>query len=361
MPQTAQDVRDGCHRALSGHRRRSVREILAALAVSPHAEAAPDSYGEGACLRALECEVAALLGKPEAVFITKGVVAQQAALRSWTDRVGHRTVALHPKSHIAVDERDAYRRLHHLAGVHLGRDHAPFTAADLDTVAEPLGAVVVELPLRRAGFLLPTWNELAAIAAWCRAHAVPLHLDGARLWEAQPYYDRPLAEIAALGDSVYVSFYKGLGGLGGAVLAGQAELIATARLWHARHAGPLMTAWPFVISARDGLTQYLPRMDAYYRRAVSLAAALGTLPGVSVLPAPPQSNAFQLHLPAAADALTAAHLALAAETGAWLFGRFAEVPLPDRAMTEISIGDAAEDIADDEVVGLVKRLLAAAA
>ncbi len=360
MPRSAQDVRDGCRRALSGHRRRSVRETLAALAASPHADAPPDSYGEGACLRALECEVAALLGKPEAVFITKGVVAQQAALRSWTDRVGHPVVALHPKSHIALDERDAYRRLHNLVGVPLGRDHAPFTAADLDTVAEPLGAVVVELPLRRAGFLLPSWDELAAIAAWCRARDVPLHLDGARLWEAQPYYDRPLAEIAALADSVYVSFYKGLGGLGGAVLAGPADLIATARVWHARHAGPLMTAWPFVIGARDGLERHLPRMGEYHRRAVSLAAALDTLPGVAVLPAPPQSNAFQLHLPAATNALTAAHLALAAETGTWLFGRFAEMPLPGRAMTEISIGDAAEDIADEEVARLVTRLLAAA-
>lgn len=361
MPETAQDVRDGCRRALSGHRRRSVRETLAALAASPHAGAAPDSYGEGASIRALECDVAALLGKPDAVFIVKGVIAQQAALRSWTDHVGHRTVALHPKSHIAFDERDAYRRLHHLDGVSLGRDHAPFTAADLDTVAEPLGAVVVELPLRRAGFLLPAWDELVAIAAWCRARAVPLHLDGARLWEAQPYYNRPLAEIAALADSVYVSFYKGLGGLGGAVLAGPADLIATARIWHARHAGPLMTAWPFVIAARDGLAQQLPRMGDYYRRAVSLAAALGALPGVAVLPAPPQSNAFQLHLPAAAGALAAAHLVLAAETGTWLFGRLADGPLPDRATAEVSIGDAAEDIADDEAVRLVKRLLDAAA
>ena len=45
-------------------------------------------------------------------------------------------------------------------------------------------------------------------------------MDGARLWECTPYYGRTLAEIAGLFDTVYVSFYKGLGGLAGSALAG---------------------------------------------------------------------------------------------------------------------------------------------
>lgn len=354
------EVRLGCKRALSGHRRRSVRERLAALADSPLAVLPPDLYGEGEAIAALEGEVAALLGKPAAAFMVKGVVAQQAALRSWTDRAGRRTVALHPKSHIDLDEHSAYERLHGLAGIRLGRDCAPFTAADLAAVAEGLGVAVVELPLRRAGFRLPEWDELVAISRWCRARSVPLHFDGARLWEAQPCYARPLDEIAALADSVYVSLYKGLDGLGGAVLAGTAEFIAEARVWQARHCGALVTAFPFVISAHDGLRRHLPRMGGYFERARSLAASLARVPGAAVAPAPPHCNAFQLYLPAGAAALETAHLALAQASGVWLFGRFADTALPGLAMAEVSIGDAADDVGDDEAVELVGRLVALA-
>ncbi len=351
------EVRLRCDRALSGHRRRTVRQSLAALADSPLADLPPDSYGEGEAIAGLEREVAGLLGKPAAVFVVKGVVAQQAALRTWSDRSGCRAVALHPKSHIDLDERSAYERLHRLAGVRLGADHRPFDAGDLDRVAERLGAVTVELPLRRAGYLLPEWDGLVAISQWCRDRRVALHFDGARLWEAQPCYARPLSEIAALADSVYVSCYKGLGGLGGALLAGPEDFIAEARVWHARHCGPLATAFPFVLGASDGLRRHLPRMADYFRRAQALSAALAAVPGVTPTPAPPQCNAFRLHLPGRADTLKAAHLALARESGVWLFGGFAETTLPGIATTEVSIGDAAEDLADDEVARLVGRLI----
>lgn len=354
------EVRLRCDRALSGHRRRTVRQTLAALAESPLADLPPDSYGEGEAIAGLEREVAGLLGKPAALFAVKGVAAQQAALRAWSDRSGRRNVALHPKSHIDGDERAAFERLHNLAGVRLGTDHAPFDADDLARVAEPLGVVTIELPLRRAGYRLPEWDALVAMSQWCRAHGVPLHLDGARLWEAQPYYDRPLAAIAALADSVYVSCYKGLGGLGGALLAGPEDFIAEARVWHARHCGPLYTAFPFVLGASDGLRRHLPRMGEYYRRAQALATTLATLPGVTPTPAPPQCNAFRLCLPGRPDALKAAHLQLARETGVWLFGGFSDTLLPGLATAEVSIGDAADDLADDEIARLVARLVDAA-
>jgi threonine aldolase len=354
------EVRLRCDRALSGHRRRTVRQSLAALAESPLADLPPDLYGEGEAIAGLEREVATLLGKPAAMFTVKGVIAQQAALRTWSDRSGCRNVALHPKSHIDLDERSAYERLHRLTGVRLGADHTPFEVGDLDAVAETLGAVTVELPLRRAGYRLPEWDALVATSEWCRSRGVPLHFDGARLWEAQPYYARPLAEIAALADSVYVSCYKGLGGLGGALLAGPDAFVAEARVWHARHCGALVTAFPFVLSASDGLRRHLPRMPNYFQRAQALSAALAGVPGAVPAPAAPQCNAFRLHLPGKVDLLKAAHLELARESRIWLFGGFAETILPDLAMTEVSIGDAAEDLSDDEVVRLVERLIEAA-
>jgi len=191
----------------------------------------------------LEARVATLLGKEAGVFAMKGMIAQMAALRVWTDRSGVATVALHPRSHIDLDEEGAYERLHRLIPARVG-GHSPFVVEELQEIHEPLGAVVVELPLRRAGYRLPLWDELVAISEWCRDCGLPLHFDGARLWEAAPFYGRPYAEIAALADSVYVSFYKGLGALAGCVLCGPADFISDVRLWKTVTAGTSTPRFP---------------------------------------------------------------------------------------------------------------------
>ena len=87
------------------------------------------------------------------------------------------------------------------------------TAAALARIGGRLGAAMVELPLRDAGCLLPTWDELVELSAAARERGVPLHADGARIWESVPHWDRSLAEAADLVDSMYVSLYKGLGAL----------------------------------------------------------------------------------------------------------------------------------------------------
>src|SRR4029453_15083491 len=115
--------------------------------------------------------------------------------------------------------------------------------------------LLLELPQREIGGRLPEWDDLLAQVEWARARQIALHLDGARLWEAQPFYDRPHAEIAGLFDSVYVSFYKGLGGMGGAALAADAGTIAEARVWLRRHGGNLVTLHPFVVAAERALDE----------------------------------------------------------------------------------------------------------
>ncbi len=145
----------------------------------------------------------------------------------------------------------------------------------------------------------------------------------------QPWYGRPLAEIAALADTVYVSFYKGLGGMGGCVVAGPREVIEAAKPWRSRYGGDLYTAFPYVLTALDGLRRHLPRMAAYHRHATALAAAIHGLSGMSVLPALPQSNAFQVHFPIDVRRLERAAIDLAKERRWWLFNRFAEGPFPE--------------------------------
>lgn len=352
-------ARRGCTRWLSGHGDRSPAGWLrttAAAAVEPGL----DFYGEGGEVEALEGEVRDLLGKDAAVFMPSGVMVQQAALRSWVERSVTDAVAVHGLSHLVLHELDALSELHRLRVQILTREPRPATAADLDAVAGPLAAVSVELPLRDAGYLLPTWDELVALSEAARARGVPLHLDGARLWESQPYYDRPLAEIAALADSVYVSFYKGLGGLAGAVLVGPADLVAQARRWQQRHGGTLFTLLPFAVSARRGLADRLPLMPAYVARAGELAEGLATLDGVRVLPLPPQTNSFRLFAEAPAEALEEATLHVMEADRVALARGWRRADVPGWAMAEVVAGDAtlAWPVADQ--VDAVRGLLALA-
>jgi threonine aldolase len=227
-------------------------------------------------------------------------------------------------------------------------------------VTEPLAAVVVELPLRRAGYRLPAWDDLEAISAWCRGHEVPLHFDGARLWEAAAGYGRQLAEVAALADSVYVSFYKGVGGLAGCVLAGTRETIEATRVWRARHGGSIHTAYPYALSALDGLDRQLPRMAGYVARARQLAARIRAEAVCDINPLVPDANGFQLLLTGTVDQLQSRHRQFAEREKTWLFNGLFETPFEGRVVAEIVIGDAADDYGDEEACTWLRRFQAMA-
>ncbi|MGA7733168.1 MAG: beta-eliminating lyase-related protein [Chloroflexia bacterium] len=354
-------LRSSCKRFISGHLPKTQRDWLDSLARSPLADMPMDIYGEGPAIAMLEQEVADLLGKEAAVFMHKGVVAQQAALRVWTDRTGRRTVALHSQSHIDGDERNAYERLMGLVGVRVGKPWTPFTAHDLDGLNEQLGVITVELPLRSAGFKLPTWEELTAISDWARARQIPLHFDGARLWESAPFYGRSYAEISALADSVYVSFYKGLGALAGCVLAGPANFIAECRPWKTRLGGNIYTLFPYVLAAYEGLHYFVPKMESYHASACEIATALVEALPVHVAPYPPHTNGFQLFLPASRTALEHAAETIAVRDQEWLFGYPVETAIPNLTMIEIQTGDATEAWTTGEIVGAFRKLLDLAA
>jgi threonine aldolase len=167
---------------------------------------------------------------------------------------------------------------------------------------------------------------------------------------------RSFAEIAALTDSLYVSLYKGLGGLAGSVLAGSEALIAAAKPWRVRFGGDLPKAFPLIITALDGLEKTLPLMDGYYRHACAIAAAIDGVPGLRVFPAAPHCNSFQVHFAAPAEALQRAALGLAAETRTWLFGWFEPAQFEDRAMGEIVVGAATMEWAPAEVAAALATL-----
>jgi threonine aldolase len=346
-----QAIQASCDRFLRGHHPRTVREHLEALAQSPHAMKPHDMYGSGGFVSELEAEVASMLGKEKAVFMPSGTMAQQIALRIWSDEAGLNAVAYHPTCHLEIHEQMAYRELHHLRAILLGETSRLFTIDDLKPI-EPISTLLIELPQREIGGQLPTWDELVAICDYARSQGARLHMDGARLWECRPYYGRSYAEIAAPFDSVYVSCYKILGGLPGAVLAGSAEFIAKARIWQRRHGGNLCQMSSNAISAKMGMDKHLPRMGDYVAKAAEVASVLGGLTGVRVLPEKPPTNMMHLHFAGDPEAITARALQVSKETKVFLFGG-----LSKDVKLELTVGDAARDIARDEIEDLWGRVL----
>ncbi|WFE53504.1 beta-eliminating lyase-related protein [Micromonospora sp. WMMD1155] len=323
------------------------------------AQVDPDTppHGPDGPVAVLERRMASVLGKPDALFFPSGTMAQQVALRIHADRRGRRAFAAHPQSHLEVWEHRGYSVVHGLRCHPVGDRHRLMTLADLSSVAEPLAAAVWELPQRDIGGLLPEWDDLVAQTAAMRSRGAAVHLDGARLWEAQTYYRLPFAEVTALFDSVYVSLYKGLQGTGGAVLAAEADVIAEARVWRRRLGGDVYDAWPLALAGLHGLDTVLPRLPAHREHAVAIAAAINADGVARAFPDPPQTPLFHVHLPIGPDAAMRAADALRAATGMELFGRVRSAPDPDRCSFEVSIGENAMDLAPDEVVTHLHELL----
>ncbi len=346
-------------RQLAHHSRpRPIREILLELAEATDPDQKPGHYGVGEVVERLEERIAALLGKEAAVFMPSGTMAQQIALRIWCDRAGTNHVAFHPLSHLEIHEQQGYRRLHGLTATLLGTADRLFTLGDLEELVEPVGAVLFELPQREIGGQLPAWDDLVTMVEWARERGIATHMDGARLWETKPFFGREYAEIAALFDSVYVSFYKILGGIAGAALAGPADLIKEARVWQRRHGGNLIHLYPMTLSAEHGLDLRLEKVADYHRKAVEVAAAISSLPEVRVVPDPPHTNMMHVFLTGERELLLAAQQRVAREQDVELFSSLTETILPDVHRFELTLGDASLEFSTDEITNLFEALLA---
>ncbi|MCX4882640.1 low specificity L-threonine aldolase [Streptomyces sp. NBC_00847] len=321
-----------------------------------------DIYGDGV-VEALETKTAGLLGMEAAAFFPTGTMAQQVALRCWAGRTGSPTVALHALAHPEVHERNALSQVSGLRPVRVTSEPRLPTADEVRDFEEPFGTLMLELPLRDAGFVLPSWEELTEVVEAAHERDAVVHFDGARLWESTVHFGRPLAEIAGLADSVYVSFYKSLGGYGGAVLAGPKTLIEEAKVWRHRYGGRLFQQFPTVLSALAGLERELPRLPEYVAHARVVAGALregfaaAGLPWTRVHPEVPHTNEFQVWLPYDVDVLSEAAIRQGEETKTLLFADAWEEKGPGVALTEVNIRAAALEWTPDDVKSAVAEFV----
>ncbi|HXG83925.1 MAG TPA: beta-eliminating lyase-related protein, partial [Pyrinomonadaceae bacterium] len=270
---------------------------------------------------------------------------------------GSQSFAIHPTSHLELHEQHAYSHLCNLKSVLTGDKNRQLKAEDFENLKIPVSAAIVELPAREIGGQLPKWEELEAIKEKTKKRGVFLHLDGARLWETKSFYQKSYKEICRNFDSVYVSFYKGIGALTGAMLVGQSDFIDESRIWLRRFGGNLFQLHPFVASAAMRFDDALAQMPKYFARVREVYEVLKNIEGIAFCPNPPQVNMFHLYFNRSAEKLNDARDKIAREDKIWTANRFQTTALENLSYTEIYVGEGLLQIEDEELLKTFTKLI----
>ncbi|HCD60048.1 MULTISPECIES: threonine aldolase family protein [Exiguobacterium] len=337
---------------LDGHGSRTVGVLQEALR-TVSADQPSDIYGNGEFIKTFERKMADLLGHEDAVFFPSGTMAQQIALRIWSDEQGNRKVAYHPLCHLEIHEQDGLKKLHGIEPVLVGEADWLMTMDDIKALPD-VSCLLLELPQRELGGLLPSREELEIICTYARKQNIRLHLDGARLLEVLPYYEAEAKDIAQLFDSVYISFYKGLGGVAGAILAGPETFCQEARIWKRRYGGDLISLYPYILSADYYYEQRKNRMAEYHAAAKALARRLNAIPGISTRPLEPVSNMFHLYFKAEKKVVEEKLIAIQLQGPVCIAGYLVEKDIG--CATEINIGDSFLALTPDERKTVFRQL-----
>ncbi len=234
-----------------------------------------DGYGEDPTVRELEESFAERLGKEAAVYVPSGTMANQIALRL-LGRPGTRVVA-GQRQHVVVYEAGA-AGLNSSTQFHLVPDSdglvhvddVRLAVAEADHHQPAVSAVFVEnthMPAGGVPWPLTAMQELGAVG-------VPVHLDGARLFNAEVATGVTVAEYAASATTVMCCLSKGLAAPVGSLLAGSDELIAEARVERKRLGGAMRQAGVIAAAGLVGLREMVGRLADDHRRAKRLAEAV---------------------------------------------------------------------------------------
>jgi threonine aldolase len=252
------------------------------------AEVGDDVYGEDPTVRALEERVAALLGKPAALFVPSGTMGNQLGLLLHTQRGDE--VIIGEGSHCAFYESGAGAAW---AGVQfaVAGSGGLFDAEQMLEQVKPAAyhfprtrLVVVENTHNRAGGRVFQQPSVLEIARAARERGLALHLDGARLWNASVASGLDVAELAAPFDTVSVCFSKGLGAPVGSAIVGSRELMTTAHRLRKMLGGGMRQAGILAAGALYALEHHRSRLAEDHATARAFATLLEGAPGVRLEP-----------------------------------------------------------------------------
>jgi threonine aldolase len=243
------------------------------------ADVGDDEYGEDPTVNALQDEFAARLGKEAAIYVPSGTMANQLALRLLT-RPGDLIIA-GARQHVVIYELGASALN---SGVQFHTVDDADGTLDPAAVSWPLEAVSDHHP--RVGLIcienthMPSggrpWplDRLGDVAAVAKDAGLPVHMDGARLWNAEVATGIPAAEYAAAATTVMCCLSKGLSAPVGSVLAGPADVMAEAHVERARLGGGMRQAGVIAAAGLVALRSMVDRLADDHRRAARLAQAV---------------------------------------------------------------------------------------
>jgi len=251
------------------------------------AEVGDDVWGEDPTVQRLEAMAAARLGKEAGVFVPSGTMGNLISVVAQT-RAGQEIV-LDLDSHIynyevagATIVGNVQMRPVRTERGFLSPDQVLEALRPPNIHVPPTGLVCLENTHNRHGGTCMTPEAIAAVAEVAHGAGVPVHLDGARLFNAAVALKREAREFTAPVDSVTFCVSKGLGAPVGSVVCGSAAFVEQARRFRKMVGGGMRQAGVLAAAGVVALERMVDRLAEDHANARALAQALATMPGLAV-------------------------------------------------------------------------------
>ena len=256
------------------------------------AEVGDDVYGEDPTVNRLQERAAEMFDKEAAIFVPTGSMGNQIAVKLHT----------RPGTEVVIEERGHIYNYEMAAmSVVSGALARPVKSADgsgvlaWDEIASSLHAgaayyvaptslVAIENSHNLAGGTVYTASRTAEICAGAHALSLPVHLDGARIFNAAAAAGETVAALTSACDSVMFCLSKGLGAPVGSMLLGRRDFIEEARAWRKLLGGGMRQAGVLAAAGLVALEETPPKLHEDHANARRLAAGLAELPGVEIDP-----------------------------------------------------------------------------
>ncbi|BCB03877.1 threonine aldolase family protein [Bacillus sp. KH172YL63] len=252
------------------------------------AEVGDDVYGEDPTVLKLEREAARILGKEEALFVTSGTQGNQIAVLTHT-RPGNEII-LEENSHIFYYESGAVAALAGVQTRTIRGENGEMDPSDIKAAIRPedqhfpeTGLICIENTHNRAGGAIVSPENMQAIHTVAKQYGIPVHVDGARLFNAVTASGRDVVDFTQHCDTVQICLSKGLGAPVGSIIAGDQAFISRARKWRKRLGGGLRQVGMIAAPALVALTSMRDRLGEDHEKAAVLKQGLMACTGIQVI------------------------------------------------------------------------------
>lgn len=259
------------------------------------AEVGDDVYREDPTIRVLERRAAEMFGREAALFVPSGTMGNLLAIHTHAER--GQEVVCERLSHVYNYELSGMSSIAGVMPRVVIGVHGLMSWERIEPEIHPLqdhraktGLICLENTHNMAGGTVMTAAQTRAICDEARKQALPVHLDGARVFNAAAALGTSVAELTAAVDSVMFCFSKGLGAPVGSALVGGREFIEKARRTRKALGGGMRQAGVLAAAALVALEDSPALLPADHARARRLAEALAELPGVAIDPAAVVTN-----------------------------------------------------------------------